>query len=202
MRRKGFTLVELIVVICIIAIIASVTVGLVNIFFRGQGVRQGTMVVQQALAQAKQLAADKRTMYFVVFLNKSDGGEIQIYADTGTPTTAPNRQYDPGTDTQVQVRPYLLPKNVNFNGQYTPFFIGVGPSGYCEFSGTAVGSSASSGSGSFTEVQASTFEASLAANQCNGDIVLSQANKMYHMCLDVDRASGKIRRSHFLVQQQ
>ncbi len=199
MRRKGFTLVELIVVICIIAIIASVTVGLMNIFFRGQGVRQGTMVVQQALAQAKQLAADKRTMYFVVFINKPGGGEIQIYADTGTPTTAPDRNYDPATDKQLETRPYLMPKNVNFNTGKTPFFIGVGPSGYCEFSGSAVGSSASMGSGSFTEVQASTFEAALNANNLDGDIVLSQANNKYHMCLDVDRASGKVRRSHFLT---
>lgn len=201
MRKRGFTLVELLVVICIIAVIASVSVGLVNIFFRGQGVRQGSMVVQQALAQAKQLAADRRTMYFVVFINRPDGGEMQIYADTGAGTNAPDKTYTPGTDKQIETRAYQMPKNVNFLQNKTPFFIGVNPSGYCEFStGQGVGTTPGAGAGSFTEVQASTFEGNLSSNNVDGDIVLVQSNNKYHMCIDVDRSSGKMRRSHFLVK--
>jgi prepilin-type N-terminal cleavage/methylation domain-containing protein len=190
MRKQGFTLIELMVVIVIIIILAGSTVALLNVFFRGQGVRQGAMIVQQALAQAKQLAADKRTVHFVVFSNDpaGDGGKMQIYQDTGTP---PNKQWDPA-DIEVPERAYPLPKYVVF--QHAPAWIGIEPSGYCLFSSNAIPS------GGFTEVQASAFEGALAANSTAGDIILNMLNKTYKMCIDVDRASGKARRHHFLNQ--
>jgi len=194
MRRKGFTLMELLVVIIIIIILASVTVALLNVFFRGQGCRQGAMVVTQAVAQAKQLAADKRTVHFVVFTNQPDGGVMRIYQDTGTP---PDKQYGVG-DIELASRAFPLPKYVEFVPTMCPSWVGVEPSGYCLFSSTSVGG------GGFTETPASNFEAAITTYGGGGgitcDILLRMQGRPFMMALDVDSAGGKVRRSHFLAQ--
>lgn len=194
-QKKGFTLIELLVVIIIIIILASTTVALLNIFFRGQGVRQGAMVVAQAFAQCKTLAADKRTMHFVVFTNQPDGGVMRIYQDTGTP---PNKMYDAG-DIEVQERAYPLPKYVMFNAPNCPAWVGIDSSGYVTFSPTNVGG------GGFTPVQASVFEANvagyaggMAAVGC--DIELRMQNQSYRTVMSIDKAAGKVRKVHFLAQ--
>ena len=55
-RKARFTLMELMVVIIIIVILAGVSVAMMNMFFRGQGPRQGATQLVVAFANGKQLA--------------------------------------------------------------------------------------------------------------------------------------------------
>jgi prepilin-type N-terminal cleavage/methylation domain-containing protein len=210
-RERGFTLIELLVVIIIIIIIASVTVALMNVFFRGQGVRTGESIVRQAVAQTKTMAADKRVMHFCVFENTTDGGQIRIFQDTGSPGVPPNRffdnppPYNMGPDQESRNRPFPLPKAVGFQAPYCPAWIGIDPSGYCIFSPTAVPAGGGwPGGGGFTEIQAGAFEASVSSYTGGAtppcDIAIVMQNRPYRMVMDVDRAGGKVRRAHFLAQ--
>lgn len=185
--RAGFTLFELLVVICIIIIMASLTMVLMNIFFRGQGVRQGGVIVQQTFAQCKQLAADKRRMHFIKF--DKTKGTMTIYEDGGTP----NRIWD-SSDIEIAGRPYDLPKGIVF--KEAPDWIGIEPSGYCRYGGKM-------------DIPASAFEGALAPEDASpmGDIVLNMSrgdgeDGPYYMCLDVEPAAGKIRKMHFIYKEQ
>jgi len=79
-----------------------------------------------------------------------------------------------------------LPRNVTF--ERSPDWMGISPSGYCNFNS------------GFTEMQASGFDSIMNGPNPTpiGDIILRVMNKPYVMCLDIDRASGKIRRSFFI----
>src|SRR5579862_3631665 len=80
-REKGFTLIELLIVIIIIVLMATMAVALLSVFFRGQGARQGAMVVMQVLAQAKQAAAKTHRYHFVVFSKPGEDGWMEIHRD-------------------------------------------------------------------------------------------------------------------------
>src|SRR5213075_3250302 len=80
-REKGFTLIELLIVIIIIVLMATMAVALLSVFFRGQGARQGAMVVMQVLAQAKQEAAKTHHYHFVVFSKANTEGWMEIHRD-------------------------------------------------------------------------------------------------------------------------
>ena len=67
--ETGFTLIELLVVIIIIVILAGMSVMLMSNFMKGQGVKQGTNLLASAFANARQYAADKRLVHFLVFSN-------------------------------------------------------------------------------------------------------------------------------------
>src|SRR5574341_1538438 len=79
-----------------------------------------------------------------------------------------------------------LPRNVAF--ETAPTWLAISPSGYCGFNT------------GFKEMQASSFDKVMNGSSPRpvGDIVLRVLNKPYTMCLDIDRASGKIRRNHFI----
>lgn len=182
-NRKGFTLIELLVVIIIIIIIASTVVALMNVFFRGQGVRQGSLIITQAFAQGKQLAADTRVMHFVVFSNAPDGGRMQIYRDGNG-----NKQWDGAAlDPEISERTIELPKFVNFTTM--PAWVGFEPSGYCLFNT------------GFVEISAGAFEGGNVTKPGVGDLVITMQNKPFHINMDIERSSGKIRKSHFWAEQ-
>jgi prepilin-type N-terminal cleavage/methylation domain-containing protein len=179
---RGFTLVELLVVIIIIIILASTVVALMNVFFRGQGVRQGAATVTMAFAQCKQLAAEKRLVHFMVFTNAPDGGRINIYRDGNG-----NKQWDgAAVDPEIPEKTIELPKYVNFTSY--PQWCGIEPSGYCLFNT------------GFSELSAGAFEAANGSPPGAGDIVIQMQNKPFKMTMDVERSSGKIRKAHFFAQ--
>src|SRR5205814_3348207 len=80
-RRSGFTLLELLIVIIIIVLLTTLSVALLSVFFRGQGARQGAMIVTQVLAQTKQEAAKTHKHHFVVFSKSGDDGWMEIHKD-------------------------------------------------------------------------------------------------------------------------
>ena len=189
----GFTLIELLVVIIIIVILASVSIALLGSFFRGQGVRQGASIVSMTIAEAKQAAAKTHRVHFVVFSKVKTEGWMEIHTDS---IVSPDGIYQGDQDsTTNDADPALpggridLPKHVQFD--YAPTWIALTPSGYCYFSG------------GFKEIQASTFYNVMngASPSAIGDIILKIDFQPYFMCLNLDRASGKIRRSFFLNQE-
>jgi prepilin-type N-terminal cleavage/methylation domain-containing protein len=187
-RDQGFTLLELLIVIIIIVLLTTMSVALLSVFFRGQGARQGAMVVMQVLAQTKQEAAKTRKVHYVVFSKKGDDGWMEIHKDMDN-NGIYNGDQDPKTIDPDPVIPdgYVeLPKNVTFD--YSPTWLSISPSGYCGFNP------------GFKEIQASTFDKVMNGPKPTpvGDVILRVMNKPFVMCLDIDRASGKIRRSFFI----
>jgi prepilin-type N-terminal cleavage/methylation domain-containing protein len=193
-RRKGFTLLELLIVIIIIVLLTTLSVALLSVFFRGQGARQGAMIVTQVMAQAKQEAAKTHKYHFVVFSPLNKEGWMEIHKDN---VQMSNGIYDGDqdssttgdTDPLVQDSYTELPKGVVFEA--APKWIGIAPSGYCSFNS------------GFTEIQASSFDSimNMASPSAVGDVVLRVQNKPYIMCMDIDRASGKVRRSFFINEE-
>ena len=189
-RQRGFTLLELLIVIIIIVLLTTLSVALLSVFFRGQGARQGAMIVTQVLAQAKQEAAKTHKYHFVVFSPLKQDGWMEIHKDN---LLNSNGIYDGDQDPKTNDSDPLvpdsfteLPRNVCFEN--APRWIGISPSGYCTFNS------------GFTEMQASSFDAIMNGDNPTpvGDIILRVMNKPYVMCIDIDRASGKIRKSFFI----
>lgn len=190
-RRGGFTLFEMLVVIIIITILAGSSVMLMNVFFRGQGVRQGAAIVSQVVAQAKQQAARTHGVVFLVFSPPGEDAWLEIHTDANDDGIYQGDQKLDTKDPDPVDGPRVdLPKAVVF--EYAPVWIGFAPSGYMTFSA------------GFAEIQASMFDAVMAGSnpRALGDVVLRQQNRRMYMCLDLDRASGRVRRSHFLNQEE
>jgi prepilin-type N-terminal cleavage/methylation domain-containing protein len=187
-REQGFTLIELLIVIIIIVLMATMSVALLSVFFRGQGARQGAMVVAQVLAQTKQEAAKTHRYHFVVFSKPGEDAWMEIHRDMDNNGVYNGDQNPKTLDADPLVEDGLveLPRNVTF--EYSPQWLAISPSGYCSFNS------------GFKEIQASTFDKIKNGQSPKpvGDIILRVMNKPFVMCLDLDRASGKIRRDMFL----
>jgi prepilin-type N-terminal cleavage/methylation domain-containing protein len=174
---RGFTLLEMLIVIAIIVIVATISVATLGSFFRGQGARE---------------AAKRRRHVFVVFSKQGDEAFLEIHEDKNNDGLYQGDQ-DPRT---VDPDPLLsegrsdLPRLVVF--EYSPVWMSFAPSGYLTFSG------------GFKEVQASSFDTIMNGPSPKpvGDIILRVQNQPYLMCIDLDRASGKTRRSQFLNVEQ
>ena len=187
-RTGGFTLLEMLVVIAIIVIIATVSVSMIGSFFRGQGARQGAMIVSQLVAQAKQESAKRRRHIFVVFSAAGKEAFMEIHEDKNN-----DGLYQGDQDARtLDADPIIsdgrgdLPRLVIFD--YSPTWMSFSPSGYLTFSG------------GFKEVQASSFDTIMNGPNPKpvGDVILRVQHQPYLMCIDLDRASGKVRRSQFL----
>lgn len=187
-RRAGFTLLELLIVITIIVLLATISVALLSALFRGQGARQSAMLVTQVLAQAKQEAAKTHRYHFVVFSKEGQEGWMEIHMDMDN-NGMYNGDQDPRTNDPDPAIPESyteLPRLVTF--ERAPAWIGISPSGYCSFSP------------GFQPMQPSAFDTIMNGGRPTpvGDIIIRVNNKPYVMCLSMDRASAKIRRSFFI----
>lgn len=180
-REGGFTLFEMLIVIMIIVLVAGTSIATLNTFFRGQEVKQGAGLVSQAFTRCKQLASTERRVHFMVFDNVGDAGRIQTFVDANS-----NHVYDPKTDKEIPGAPVDLPRFVKF--AESPKWIGIEPNGYCVFNA------------GFREVSSGDFEGEIAAGRPVGDIILQLEGRPYKMCMDVERASGKLRKSHFFAE--
>lgn len=189
-RRCGFTLLEFLVVITLIVILAAAVMAGVSVIFKGQKLSQGARQITATLAHAREKAADRRTIHFVVFDNGSDGRDgcsLTICEDTDG-----DRLYDnDGTDLPLKEGIIRLPDFVRF--KTAPKWMAVYPTGYTVFSPDGIGG------GPFLDVHAGDFDGHTAnCTEPPGDVVIRLADHEQIYCLDIDRAAGKIRRSFFL----
>ncbi|MBI2900645.1 MAG: prepilin-type N-terminal cleavage/methylation domain-containing protein [Planctomycetes bacterium] len=186
-RSRGFTLLELLVVIIIIVILASVAIVMASMFLRGQGVRQSAMTIRQTFARARQLAVTQRVIHWVTFykIAGTNNAGMRLYRDngdgvlTGWPTPS---------DPLVENDPIELPRHVDYHLNVS--YVGFTPSGTALFPPA------------YSEVQASSFDAQMAASNPNliGDVVVKTTDNKYYMCMDIDRAAGKVRRDQFVAK--
>jgi prepilin-type N-terminal cleavage/methylation domain-containing protein len=190
-QRAGFTLIELLVVIVIIVMLTGITIAMSGAFLRGQGVRQGSGLVIQTVARAKQLTADQRVMHFLVFTNLADGGRLEVRRDANS-----NGTYEVATDL-IDGQPVDMPKYCMF--EKAPSWMGFNPSGYVVYSTNGI--TVNGAAGAFVEVQAGEFDGNTAAATpaVKGDIVLKMLNESYRVLMDVDRTAGKVRRHQFVA---
>ena len=195
-RRGGFTLVEILVVVIIITVLAGGSIMLVNNLFRGQGVRQGGLLVIQAVAQAKQMTAATRRMHFLVFSPASQEGWMEIHEDTNGDSLYQGDQDPKSQDPDKMVAGLRvdLPQFVVFD--LAPAWVGFQPSGYMTLF--------NSSGGIHPEIQASAFDMIMNGSDPSpiGDVVLGMQSRTYKMCMDLDRASGKVRRHFFLAKEK
>lgn len=200
MARRGFTLIEMMIVIIIIVIMAGTSVALLNTFFRGQGARQGALIVMQAVARAKQAAAETHIVHFLVFSPVSKEGWMEVHKDADGDGLYKGDQ-DPLTVEADTLDPMLeghkvdLPKYVIF--EKAPEYVAFQPSGYLTLY---------KGGSAYTDIQASVFDGIMDkisdAGGRVGDVIIRVEGQGYWMCLDLDRASGKIRRHFFLTDEK
>jgi len=190
--KRGFTLIELLVVMIIALMLMFMALMMFNEMFRGQEVRTAGRLVEQALADGRQLSAEKGTQFYVRFSNAitADRGTIQIFADT-------NRSggYESGTDQLVPGGQIDLPKFCYFGdtayglaSKMYPDMVTLVPTGYAKYTPAAYG------------VQRGPFDANfnLASPSILGDIVLVVKSKPHKLCLDIDTMAGKVRRQEYL----
>ena len=197
-RNAGFTLLEMMVVIIIIVILASVSVALMNVFFRGQGVRQGAMIVTQAVASAKQKSAEKHRYHFLVFSQVGGGtgpekqGWMEVHEDKNEDGIYQGDDKPDTVDADPALEGYKvdLPKFVVFDA--APSWVAFSPSGYCHFNP------------GFKEIQASSFDKVMNGSNPTpvGDMILRVTGRGFVMCIDLDRASGKVRRFFFINEEK
>jgi prepilin-type N-terminal cleavage/methylation domain-containing protein len=187
-REQGFTLLELLIVIIIIVLLVTMAVALLSVFFRGQGARQGAMIVTQVMAQAKQEAAKTHKYHFIVFSKKDQDGWMEIHRDMDNNGlyNGDEKRDTADSDPVVDNSTADLPRNVVF--ERSPVWMAISPSGYCSFSP------------GYQDMQASSFDKIMNGPKPTpiGDIILRVKGKPFVMCLDLDRASGKIRRNFFI----
>ncbi len=197
--KRGFTLVELLVVIIIVVILTGVATAFMNSFFRGQGVRQGGVIVSQAVAQARQTAAETHTPHYLIFSPSTQPDAwMEIHKESAEPGNVNFTNYDGDFDSKtndndpaVTGRRIEMPKNIVF--ETAPQWICFYPSGYMFFNP------------GFSEVQASVFDKNMnsaSPSEAQVDISVRMRDRGFWMCLDLDRASGKVRRSFFLQKEQ
>jgi len=179
--RPGFTLIELMIVVIIIVIMAGMSVALLSTFFRGQGARQGAAILSQAAALCKQEAASRHRVTYLVFSAVGQDAWVEIHDDTTW-----SGQYQADASHPLVGERILLPKFATFDR--SPDWIGFYPSGYLKFS---AGSPPMPASG-FDRVMNGPAPVPI------GDVVIGLQNQPFKMCLNFDRASGKVRRSFFL----
>lgn len=72
MRRRGFTLMELMVVIGIIVVMTALSIPAINKFLDGQTLTQGGRIVQSAFNEARRAAITQRSKNYLVFFRQED----------------------------------------------------------------------------------------------------------------------------------
>ncbi len=179
---RGFTLIELLVVMIIIVILTGMTLAMIGVFLRDQGIRAGGNMVQSTLSLCRQFAAEKRQMHFVVFTNneKEGRGVMRTFRDINN-----SKSYDNG-DLEIEGGMVVLPQNVIF--KKVPAWIGVTPTGFCT---------------GYTDMSSSLYEKRMREFQEEGDIILTnKAGRYRAWCMDIDPAAGKIRRGVLLTDEK
>lgn len=185
----GFTIIELFAVMIIALILMGSSLVLFNQIFRGQEVRTGGRIVEQAIARARALAAGRKRTHFVRFYNdrspKKQHGVIEIYEDTDR-----NGSLNPKTDRLVPQGTLALPRYTYFiekPDKLFPDWISINAMAYARFNP------------GYRGVPRTRFDSNFnqKAPKLMGDVCLEVENKPHRLCIDIDTTSGKSRRQEY-----
>jgi hypothetical protein len=178
------------VVIIIILMLMFMAILMFNQIFRGQEVRTAGRMLEQSMAHARELAAMKGRCYHIWLYNWPTGkcGLLRIYEDTDR-----NGAFTGGgVDKMVDGSRIELPKFCYFGDpahgitpQMYPARITLTPTGYARFSGG---------------VSRGAFDTNFNGTNPTlmGDVVIVLENKPHHICIDIDKTAGKVRRQEYL----
>lgn len=202
MRNRGFTLIEVLVVIMIILIILGAVVGLFGLMFRGSGLRQAGLMVTTAINGAKMEASRSRQSHFVQFIKTgSNEGEMQVWKDINPATPA----LDTAADLKVG-NPMQLPKGSAFcrddgqvpttvadayspTGVRCPGWLKLAPTGYVRYPA------------GYSFHQIVQFEQKFNTSpppSPDGDIIVHMIGRPFKLYLDIDEVQGSVRKTHFI----
>ncbi len=107
MKKNGFTLVEMLVVISIVVLVSVVAVPSITPFLKGQGLSKGARIVQASALAARSMAINSRATRRLVF--DSTYSKLSIIDDTAT----------------VLEREEFLPNNIEFGTGEVDWTVGT-----------------------------------------------------------------------------
>ena len=178
-KSRGFTLVEMMVVVVIILVLVTGSISILNVFMRGQSIKQAGRIINSQFMQARQRSTSEKVVYFLEF----DGvrNTMKLYKDTNL-----NRSLDVGTDEMVGDE-HPLPKTIAFETSVAgsmmalpaPIYVRFYPDGSC-----------------ILPVGEKTFDPDTALT---ADLVLMQPGQTHKLYLDISPPSGKLRKMAYRI---
>lgn len=179
--KKGFTLIEMLVVLIIIGIMTTITLALMGVLSEGSSLTTSVQLLRETFSEARGLATSTNKTYFIRIedetIDNIKRGKLTIYSDTDK-----DGLFTAASDTPIDSRPTELMNFVVF--EKAPQWIGFAPSGDTVFpSGVS-------------DIGADEYDSMFSKGTPVGDIVLGVEQQSYKMYIDVD-TFGKVRESHF-----
>jgi prepilin-type N-terminal cleavage/methylation domain-containing protein len=206
MRRsqKGFSMIEMLVVITIILVLVTGSISILGVFMRGQGLKQAGRIVGTQFMNARQKACSEKCVYFLVF----DTGKqcMRLFRDVDPDGPAGPKTFDRtlatiGPDADLQDGDeHPLPSHVEFacsqawasgiasksltsTGPYdvagSTFCIAFYPDGSCVLPGSGVN-----------------WDPDVAKT---ADLMLIQEGQSARLFIDINPPSGKVRKQALRV---
>lgn len=196
-RARGFTLVELLIVIIIILILASAVFVIFGRMFRGSALQRSHNMLSVALMQTRQKAASLRRTHFLKFdIQKQNAADpaspnmliLRPYVDTNK-----NGVWDIGD--QPAGEPIALPPGLEWvrptMAQAPSFWLAVLPTGQVRYPD------------GYTWVTRSAFESTMQSTTSgfppdnSADLVIRLMADGYRLYMDIDEGAAQLRKSQF-----
>ena len=108
-KIKGFTLVELLIVIGLMAVLSTLSVTFLGTLMEGEKIKQSAKIVREVFARARSLASSQRCIYFI---NTDIDGlphRMYIYMDNG------NKVFDGEPLDKLEGKGYELKQGIEFD---------------------------------------------------------------------------------------
>lgn len=204
--NRGFSLVEMLVVVAIILIMVTGSISIMSVFMRGQGIKQAGRIIQGQFMNARQKATSEKTVYFLVFDTQKN--VMRLYRDVDPDGPTGPKTYDrllvlAGPDMDAQEGDeHPLPKNIEFacthagwtsksltstapyNVLGSAFYITFYPDGTCVL----------------PAVEKAYDPDGTSTGTTQSDLVLVQQGQTSRLFLDIGPSVGKIRKQAFRTQ--
>lgn len=180
-RTRGFTIVEMLVVVVIILVMVTSSISILSVFMRGQAIKQAGRLVNAQFMQARQRATSEKVLYFVLLDPLKD--TMTMYKDTNF-----SKSYEVGVDERVGEEAPLV-KTIRFEAAGPgslmmaspgPVYIKFYPDGSCILPTADVGYAPDAGGPT-------------------ADLILWQPGQNHKLYIDISPSTGKIRKQAYRV---